>query len=86
MKTQSIDTSPEIERIIVAGHRKMTAAQKFGYVAEMFTALEAMAAAETRSRHPDDTEKEIRLRVASRRIAPELMKKAFGWDVKKEGY
>ena len=86
MKTQSIDTHPKIERIIIEGHRKMTAAQKFTYTAEMFTALESLAAADTRSRHPNDTERQIRLRVASRRIAPELMKKAFGWDVEKEGY
>ena len=86
MKTQSIDTSPKIEQILIEGHRKMTATQKFRYLQGMFAAMESMAAAETRSRHPNDTERAIRLRVASRRIPPELMKKAFGWDVEKEGY
>ena len=86
MKTQSPDTHPEIERIVIEGYRKMTPAEKMGRMQSMCDAMEAMAVAQTRRRHPDASNREILLRVASRRIAPELMAKAFGWDVKKEGY
>ena len=36
--------------------------------------------------HPEASEREIKLRVASRRIPAELMRRAFGWDPDKEGY
>jgi hypothetical protein len=39
-----------------------------------------------RRRHPNADEREQALRVASRWIEPELMKRAFGWDVHKVGY
>ena len=86
MKTQSPDTHPEIERILIEGYRRMTPARKFRYMQEMYEFAEQMGRADIKRRHPDASEREIRLRSASRRISPELMKKAFGWDVKKEGY
>jgi len=36
--------------------------------------------------HPKADQREILLRLASRRIEPELMRKAFGWDPEVEGY
>jgi hypothetical protein len=39
-----------------------------------------------RRRHPHADERELRLRLASRTMDPELLKRAFGWDVKVEGY
>ncbi|MFA0740235.1 MAG: hypothetical protein DFNUSKGM_000337 [Candidatus Fervidibacter sacchari] len=42
--------------------------------------------AEVRQRHPNADEREIRLRVASRWLPPELMQKAFGWNPKERGF
>jgi hypothetical protein len=39
-----------------------------------------------RRAHPDATERERQLRLASRWLSPELMMKAFGWDVTQMGY
>jgi len=86
MKTQSIDTPPKIERIIMEGYRSMSFSKKVNLIGELNAMLESFVRSDVRSRHPDADEREIRLRVASRRIPPELMKKAFGWDVEKEGY
>ena len=36
--------------------------------------------------HPKADQREIMLRLASRRIEPELMRKAFGWDPEVESY
>jgi len=37
-------------------------------------------------RHPNADAREQALRVASRWIEPELMVRAFGWDVREVGY
>jgi hypothetical protein len=86
MKTQSLDTPPEIERILIEGYRRMTPAEKFRRIEDLNRTLEMLARAEVRRRHPEADEREIRLRVASRRIPAELMRKAFRWDPEKEGY
>ena len=80
------DTHPEIEKILIEGYRKMSPAEKLARVSEMNQLLERLAAYDVRQRHPDADEREVRLRVASRRIPAELMRKAFGWDPDKEGY
>lgn len=86
MKTQSPDTHPKIEQMLIEGYRKMSAAEKFRHIEEMFRCAEILATADIKARHPDADERERRLRVASRRIPPELMKKAFNWDVAEKGY
>ena len=86
MKTQSEDTSPEIERRLIEGMRRMSAAEKFRRIGELMRAMEILAMEDVRHRHPEADEWECRLRVASRRVPPELMKKAFGWDVEEKGY
>lgn len=79
MKPFMEDTPPELE-----GLRKCTPAERFRRVGELNAMLHALA--ETRRRHPNASERELQLRVASRRIPAELMRKAFGWDPDKEGY
>ena len=86
MKTQSPDTHPEVEKRLIEGLRKMSAAEKLQRVADMWEALEMLAMADIRRRHPEADAWECRLRVASRRVPPELLKKAFGWDVEEMGY
>ena len=86
VKTQSEDTHPEIERRLIEGMRRMSAAEKFRRIGELMHTMETLAMADVRSRHPDASEWECRLRVASRRVPPELMKRAFGWNVEEKGY
>ena len=80
------DTHPEIERLLIEGYRRMSPREKLQRVTEMNRFLDMLAWADVRRRHPDADEWECQLRVASRRIPAELMKKAFGWDVNEKGY
>jgi hypothetical protein len=86
MKTQSPDTHPEIERRQIEGYRKMSASEKLKIVEEMTEFVNALVLADVRRRYPDADEQECRLRAASRWLPADLMQKAFGWDVEKEGY
>ena len=85
MKSLS-DTHPEIEKRLIEGLRRMSVAEKFRMIQELNASLEILAMADVRKRHPTADEYECRLRVASRRIPADLMKKAFGWDVNEKGY
>ena len=86
MKPQSEDTHPEIERMLIEATRKLTPAQKIAQVGQMNEFLKNMQRAEIRRLHPNASEREIQLRVASRWLPPELMRKAFGWDPDRERY
>lgn len=80
------DTHPTIEAILVEGYRRMTPAQKLERVRALTRAVQELALTDVRRRHPDADEREQALRVASRWIEPELMARAFGWDVEANGY
>lgn len=86
MERLADDTPPEMERRWIEGLRRRTPAERFRRVGELNATLQRLAEADTRRRHPDASDYEIRLRVASRRIPAELMRKAFGWDPDVEGY
>lgn len=80
------DTSPEIDKILIDGYRKMSPAQKLARVQALTQAVQELALLDVRRRHPNADEREQALRVASRWIEPGLMLRAFGWDVRKAGY
>jgi len=86
MKTLSPDTSPEVERIMIEGYRKMSAARKLEIMQDLINAACLLALGDIKRTHPKADRREIMLRLASRRIEPELMRKAFGWDPEVEGY
>jgi hypothetical protein len=86
MKTQSTDTPPEIERIIIEGYRKMSAAQKLQIMQDLMRTAQLLALGEIQRRYPNAKKRELQLRLASRWIEPELMREAFGWDPEVEGY
>jgi uncharacterized protein YfbU (UPF0304 family) len=86
MKTQSPDTHPEIERILIEAYRRMTPAEKLRKVRQLNEFGYRLALAEVRRRHPDASERECQLRVASRYLPAELMRKAFHWDPERQGY
>lgn len=86
MKPMEMDTPPEIEQMLIEGYRKMPAWKKLRQVGELNDLVRQLALNDIRRRHPQADERELKLRLASRWIEPELMLKAFGWDVEKEGY
>ncbi len=86
MRTQSPDTHPEIEAILVEACRRMTGAQKLANVRALNQAGQRLQLAYLRRRYPEADEHELTMRLASRSLGPELMRKAFGWDVEAEGY
>jgi hypothetical protein len=86
MQTLAEDTSPEIEEIIIEGYRRMSAAQKLQIMQDLQSAARLLALGEIRRQHPQASERELQLRLASRWLEPELMRKAFGWNPDVEGY
>ena len=86
MKTLSSDTSPEVERIMIEGYRKMSAWKKLKQVGEISQLVRQLAMNDIHRRYPMADDREMKLRLASRWLEPELMKKAFAWDPEKEGY
>ena len=80
------DTHPKIEALLIEGYRRMSPAQKLERVRALTRAVQELALLDVRRRHPDADEREQVLRVASRWIDPELMVRAFGWDVREVGY
>lgn len=80
------DRHPKIEAFLIEGYRKMTPSQKLERVRALTRAVQELALLDVLRRHPDADEREQALRVASRWLEPELMVRAFGWDVRKVGY
>lgn len=84
--TQSPDTSPEIEAMLVQGSRALTPAAKWRQVCEQIEADDAHALAGIRLRHPGADPHELRLRLAALKYDRDLMREAFGWDPALEGW
>jgi hypothetical protein len=80
------DTSLEARQLLVERYRAMPAWQKTRIVQELNRRTTALALADIRARHPDASERELQLRLASRRMDPELLRQHFGWDVRVKGY
>ena len=66
--------------------RQMTPAQKIQRVQSLNQFLEHLALVDVRKRYPLADEQECFLRVASRRLPADLMRKAYGWDPEEKGY
>jgi len=86
MKPLSSDTPPEIEEMIIAGYRRMSAAQKLQIVQDLNRTAQLLALSDIQRRHPNASRRELQLRLASRWLEPELMQEVFGWDPEVEGY
>ena len=78
------DTSPEAERILVEGYRRMAPGAKLTRVRELTQGVQQMALARLRHEHPSADDAELRLRLASLWLDPQTMKQAFGWEPPKK--
>ena len=80
------DTHPAMKVLLIEGYRRMSPTEKMDRVRALTLAVQELALADIRRRHPEADAREQALRLASRRIEPELMLRAFGWDVRTQGY
>lgn len=86
MKPLSRDTSPAAERILIEGYRRMTPSQKLRRVQLLSRMVQRLALADIKANHPDASERELRLRLASRSLDHDLLRKFCGWNPDIEGY
>lgn len=87
MKTQSLDSEPEVERIQVELYRRMSPRERLERVAAANRAVREMARRRLLKTYGDDlSEREIKLRLASLWLDRETMIEVYGWDPESEGY
>lgn len=80
------DTRPAAEKKMIELLRQMTPTAKIERVRSLNQMLELLALADIRRRHPEADERECFLRVASRRLPADIMRKVYGWDPDVKGY
>jgi hypothetical protein len=80
------DTDPVIKALLIEGYRRMSPSQKMERVRALTRAVQELALADIRRRHPDANDRERALRLASRWIEPDRFVRAFAWDVRTIGY
>ena len=80
------DTSPQIQKMMIAGYRKMSPQQKFKRVDELTKAVQQMALARIRTEYGDLPDSELQLRLAALWLDRKTMIKAFDWDPERMGY
>ena len=73
----SLDTTLVVERVQIAGWRRMTAAEKATAITAMTQAVYDLAWAGARYRHPDASDRELFLRVAIAVLGEELAAAAY---------
>jgi hypothetical protein len=82
----AVDTDPKVEQLQIAALRGMPPWRKLEQVGALTERTAALALTDIRRRHPHASDRELRLRLASRRMDPALLRAAFGWDVAAHGY
>ncbi|MBI1850680.1 MAG: hypothetical protein HYR85_10090 [Planctomycetes bacterium] len=85
-KPQSLDTSPQIDRILMEGYRRMTLTEKARRLGDLCEAVDEFGRIGIRQRYPNASAREVELRLAALRLDRETMIKAFAWDPEKMGY
>ncbi len=74
----SADTPREIEQFQIEHFRRMSAQRKLELVGDLNRAVRELALAGLRQRHPQDTPKQLRRRLADLLLGPELAERAYG--------
>lgn len=87
LNTQSIDTTAEVEEILVSMLRRLSDEDRLRRMYELTESARALAADRIRRQYgPATAEREVTLRLAALHLGRELMVKAFGWDPEREGW
>ncbi len=85
MERSTDDTDPAVQAILLEGYRRMSGAQKLARMCAMYRMAQELARADIRRRYPDDSPRQVQLRLASRWLGADLMRRVFGWDPDREG-
>lgn len=72
-RTQSLDTPEAVERIVFAGYRRMSPAEKMARMVELSRAAEGFSRAGLRARHPGLDDEQIDVKLAEVRLGPDLV-------------
>ncbi|MCP4351386.1 MAG: hypothetical protein GY795_38460 [Desulfobacterales bacterium] len=80
------DTPPHVQKMLIAGYRRMTPQQKMQRFSELTKAVQQFALARIRKQYGNISEQEQRLRLAALWLDRETMIRVFDWDPRKEGY
>lgn len=72
MKTQSIDTSPEAERVLIDRIRTASVAKRFRFVQSWSAAIIEAGRLDVQGLHPSATNEEVRLLYAQRQYRQEI--------------
>lgn len=87
MRTQSQDTPPEIEEMVLERYRQMSPMEKLRQVFDLNRMAQTMAAMRIQAQYgPALPERELRLRLAALWLDRETMIEVYGWDPEIEGY
>jgi hypothetical protein len=86
MSLFSVDTRPEVARLLIEGYRRMTPIEKLTRACDLSQATRQMAASRIRRMYPGAGDRQVRLRVASLTLGRDTMIRVFGWDPDKEGW
>jgi len=78
MKTQSPDTSPEAEQVLIELLRRAPAWRRLQLTDQMSATVRNLSMAGVRSRHPLASEAEVRRRFADLHLGPELAARVYG--------
>lgn len=75
------DTSPDAERVLIEGYRRMSPAEKLQRVASLNRALVTLSTARLHRQYGATmSQRELRLRLAALRLDPEVMRTVLAWD------
>jgi hypothetical protein len=74
------DTDPKALKVFIELQRKMSRAENTAGVFQRNEMLRRTTKAHERQLHPEASDREIFLRVASHRLARETMIRVYGWD------
>lgn len=74
------DTSPEAWKVFVELQRKIPPGDKMRQVLDYSWFLSKMSEAVLRTEYPESSDSEIFLRIASRRLDADTMKRVYHWD------
>jgi len=86
MTSQAHDTSQHIQKILIAGYRRMSPQQKLRRVDELTLSVQQLALARIRKQYGKCSEREQHLRLASLWLDRDIMIRVFRWDPQKKGY
>jgi hypothetical protein len=78
MRTQSPDTSPDAERVLIELLRQAPAWRRLQLADRMSSTVRGLSFAGLRARHPQASKAELRRRFADLRLGPDLAAKVYG--------